>query len=299
MEILEFVYPNIPEIKGDITLCLGYFDGIHLGHQAIIQEAKNEGYKVGVLTFDNSPAFVLGKIPTYFHLTSTADKAEYLSDLEVDYLLLMHFDEETAKLTKDEFISNVLKPFHPKKVFCGTDYRFGARGEGNPEYLKMFFDVDALDLVKDDGVKISSRDIVGLIKKHQMKEAAKLLGRPYRINGLVVTGKHNGKSIDFPTANLKLDYPYVFPDYGVYIGYAEVNYEKYKAIINVGVHPTVGELAVPIIEVHIIDFDGNIYGKDIFVEFIDYIRPEKKFESLEDLKKQLEKDRRKAKNTLQ
>ena len=298
MEIKEFVYPEVVEIKEDITLCLGYFDGIHLGHKAIIKKAKNEGYKVAVLTFDNSPAFILGKIPQYHHLTSIADKAEFLSELEVDYLLLMHFDIETAKLTKDEFINNVLKPLHPKKIFCGLDYRFGARGEGDPEYLSMYFPVDCLDFIKEDGIKISSRDIVHLIQNHDIKTANKLLGRPYRINGLVVEGRHNGHKIDFPTANLKLDYPYVFPDYGVYMGYAEVNYQKYKAIINVGVHPTVGELAIPIIEVHIIDFEGNIYGKDIFVEFIDYIRPEKKFESLEELKKQLEKDRRKAKAQL-
>ena len=107
-------------------------------------------------------------------------------------------------------------------------------------------------------MKISSRDIVKLIEHHDMKSATKLLGRPYRINGLVVEGKHNGKLIDFPTANLKLDYPYVFPDFGVYMGYAEVDGLKYKAIINVGVHPTVGALAIPIIEVHIIDFSGNI-----------------------------------------
>ena len=298
MEIKEFVYPEVVEIKDDITLCLGYFDGIHLGHKAIIEKAKNEGYKVAVLTFDNSPAYVLGKIQQYHHLTSIADKAEFLSELEVDYLLLMHFDIETAKLTKDEFINNVLKPLHPKKIFCGLDYRFGARGEGNPEYLSMYFPVDCLDFIKEDGIKISSRDIVHLIQNHDIKAANKLLGRPYRINGLVVEGRHNGHKIDFPTANLKLDYPYIFPDYGVYMGYAEVNYQKYKAIINVGVHPTVGELAIPIIEVHIIDFEGNVYGKDIFVEFIDYIRPEKKFESLEELKKQLEKDRRKAKAQL-
>ena len=146
--------------------------------------------------------------------------------------------------------------------------------------------------------KISSRDIVKLIQTHKMEKAAELLGRPYRINGLVVEGKHNGRTIDFPTANLSLDYPYVFPDFGVYMGYAEVYGKTYKAIINVGTHPTVVPLYKPIIEVHIIDFMGNIYGKDIFVSFISYMRGEKKFESLEQLKEQLTKDKEKAKKTL-
>ena len=298
MEIVEFRYPNIPENKEDITICLGFFDGIHLGHQTIFKKAQKEGYKVAVLTFDNTPAFVVGKINENMCLTSIADKVEYLSELNVDILYLMHFDLAAAALTKDQFIDEILKPLKPKKIFCGEDYRFGARGEGDTNYLSLFFPMEVVPIQKMDGVKISSRDIKFLIQSHKISKANELLGRPYRINGLVVDGQHRGKSINFPTANLKLDYPYVFPDYGVYMGYAEIYGRKYKAIINVGTHPTVIPLYKPIIEVHIIDFEGNIYGKDIFVEFIDYIRSEKKFESMEDLRQQLEKDKEKAKNTL-
>lgn len=298
MEIIEFVYPDIKPIKDKIVLCLGFFDGIHLGHQALIKKAKNEGYKVGVLTFDNSPAYVLGKITTNNLLSSIADKAEYLSELEIDYLFLMHFDKAASLLTKDEFINNVIKVINPIKLFCGEDYRFGVRGEGTPQYLSLYFPTEIFAIEKIDGVKISSRDIVKLIQTHKIKKANELLGKPYRINGLVVEGKHNGRTIDFPTANLKLDYPYAFPDFGVYMGYAEINGKKYKAIINVGTHPTIVPLYNPIIEVHIIDFAGNIYGKDIFVYFIDYMRSEKKFDSLQELKEQLQKDKEKAKKTL-
>ena len=298
MKIVEFSYLDKIQVDEPITLCLGYFDGIHLGHQALFKKAKKEGYKVGVLTFDNSPAFVLGKIKVNMCLTSIADKAEYLEELDIDYLFLMHFDKNTATVTKDEFINNVLKVINPKKLFCGEDYRFGVRGEGNPTYLSLYFDVDILPIEKKDGIKIASRDIVKLIQTHKITKANELLGRPYRINGIVVAGKHNGASINFPTANLKLDYPYAFPDFGVYMGYAEVYGKRYKAIINVGTHPTIVPLYKPIIEVHIIDFEGNIYGKDIFVSFIDYMRGEKKFDSLEQLKEQLEKDKEKAKKTL-
>ena len=298
MKIIDFAYPNVPTNNEPLVLCLGFFDGIHLGHQAMFKKAKKEGKKVGVLTFDNSPAFVLGKINENTCLTSVSDKAEYLDELKIDYLYLMHFDKKVATLTKDEFIDKILKVINPVKLFCGEDYRFGARGEGTPQYLSLYFDIDILNIEKIDGVKISSRDIIKYIQTHKMNKVTELLGRPYRINGLVVEGKHNGKSIDFPTANLSLDYPYVFPDFGVYMGYAEVYGRKYKAIINVGTHPTIVPLYQPIIEVHIIDFDGNIYGKDIFVSFIEYMRSEKKFESLEDLKAQLQKDKEKAKKTL-
>ena len=298
MEIIEFNYPNIPSIEDKITLCLGFFDGIHLGHQSIIKKARKEGYKVAVFTFDNPPAYVLGRINENLCLTSIADKAEFLSEMNVDYLFLMHFNQETAKLTKDQFINEVLKVINPVKIFVGEDYTFGVRGEGDINYLSLFFSVDVSPFIKIDGMKISSRDIKKLIQNHKIKKANELLGRPYRINGLVVDGHHNGHTINFPTANLKLDYPYVFPDFGVYMGYAEVYGKRYKAIINVGTHPTVVPLYKPIIEVHIIDFDGNIYGKDIFVEFIDYMRSEKKFASLEELSKQLQKDKEKAKNTL-
>lgn len=298
MEIIEFAYPNIPTNSEDLVICLGFFDGLHLGHQAIIKKAKKEGYKTAVFTFDNPPAFVLGTIAENLCLTSIADKAEYLSNMKVDYLYLMHFDMDTANLTKDQFIQDVLKPLSPKKVFCGEDYSFGVRGEGNPAYLSQFFDVEIVPFEKKDGTKISSRDIKKLIQTHRITKANELLGRPYRINGLVVDGNHQGRNIDFPTANLKLDYPYVFPDFGVYMGYAEVYDKKYKTIINVGTHPTVIPLYKPIIEVHIIDFNGNIYGKDIFVEFIDYIRSEKKFDSIEELKVQLMVDKERAKKFL-
>lgn len=298
MKLIDFSYPNVPVSEEKIVLCLGYFDGIHLGHQALFAMAKKEGYKVGVLTFDNSPAYVLGKIDANTCLTSVSDKVEFLEELHIDYLYLMHFDKQVATLTKDEFIDKILKVINPVKLYCGEDYRFGVRAEGNPEYLKLYFNIEILSIQKKDGIKISSRDIVKLIQTHKMEKAAELLGRPYRINGLVVEGKHNGRTIDFPTANLSLDYPYVFPDFGVYMGYAEVYGKTYKAIINVGTHPTVVPLYKPIIEVHIIDFVGNIYGKDIFVSFISYMRSEKKFESLEQLKEQLTKDKEKAKKTL-
>lgn len=294
MKIFQFDYQHTPINIEKSALCLGFFDGVHLGHQSIIQKAKNEGYKVSLLTFDEAPAYVLGRIKENHYLTSVSDKAEILESLGVDYLYIMDFTRETADLTKDEFINKVIRPLNPQKIFCGEDYSFGVRGEGTPFYLSLMFDVEVVETTLDNGKKISARDISKLIEKGDIELANKLLGRPFRLNGLVVEGKHNGRKIDFPTANLKLDYPYAFPKSGVYFGYAYVDEQKYKGIISVGTHPTIMPLSKPIIEVHIIDFDGIIYGKDIFLELVSYQRDNKQFNSLDELKEQLKRDRNAA-----
>ena len=298
MKIIDFDINSTPLNDKDLVLCLGYYDGLHLGHQKLINDALNEGYPVGVMTFDIAPRVLLGKKENYC-LTSTFDKADILDDMGVKFLYIMHFEKETLAVTKDEFIEKVLKPLNPKKIFVGTDYRFGTGGEGDAKYLKNFFDVEIVELEKVDNLKISSKKIREYVETGKMEKATALLGRPYRICGLVVEGNHNGQKIDFPTANLELDYPYVFPKEGVYMGYGYFMSRKRKAMICVGTHPTVNQLLKPIIEVHIIDFNENLYGRELYVDFISFIRPVKEFASMEELKEQLIKDEEKTKNTLQ
>ena len=291
---INYVEPN----EKDLVLCLGFYDGLHLGHQKLIKKALAEGYPVGVMTFDIAPAVLLGKKENY-SLTSTFDKADFLEDMGVKFLYIMHFEKETLKVTKDEFIERVLKPLNPKKIFVGADYKFGWGGEGDATYLSRYFDVEVIELEKVDNLKISSKKIRQLVEAGEMEKAASLLGRPYRISGLVVEGDHNGTKIDFPTANLELDYTYVFPKEGVYMGYGYFMNRKRKAMICVGTHPTIHQLMKPIIEVHIIDFNENIYGRELYVEFVSYMRDIFQFGSLEDLKEQLKKDEEKTKSSLQ
>ena len=298
MKIIDFSINDVPANDKDLVLCLGFYDGLHLGHQKLIQDALDEGYPVGVMTFDIAPRVLLGKKENY-SLMSTFDKADFLEDMGVKYLYLMHFDKETLNVTKDEFIERVLKVLNPTKIFVGSDYRFGTNGEGDANYLKRFFDVHVIELQKIDNIKISSKKIREYVETGKMEKAAALLGRPYRISGLVVEGDHNGRKIDFPTANLELDYTYVFPKEGVYMGYGYFMNRKRKAMICVGTHPTIHQLLKPIIEVHIIDFNENLYGRELYVDFVSYIRPVKQFDSLEELREQLLKDEEKAKNTLQ
>ena len=298
MKIIDFYINNTPINDKDLVLCLGFYDGLHLGHQHLIKKALDEGYPVGVMTFDLAPAFLLGKKENY-SLTSTFDKADFLEDMGVKFLYLMHFDKETLKVTKDEFIDRVLKPLNPRKIFVGEDYNFGVGGEGNAAYLSRFFDVEVVPLQKIDNMKISSKKIRQLVEEGDMDQAAKLLGRPYRISGLVVEGRGNGRKINFPTANLELNYTYVFPKEGVYMGYAYFLNRKRKAMICVGTHPTINQLLNPIIEVHIIDFNEVLYGREIYVDFVSFIRPVIQFPTFEELREQLLKDEEKVKNTLQ
>ena len=298
MKIIEFDITNTPPNDKDLVLCLGFYDGLHLGHQHLIKKALDEGYPVGVMTFDVAPRVLLGKKENYC-IMSTFDKADFLEDMGVKFLYLMHFDLETLKVTKDEFINRVLKPLNPKKIFVGDDYRFGTNGEGNPAYLKRFFDVEVVPLMRINNIKISSKKIREHIEAGEMEKASSLLGRPYRISGLVVEGNHNGQRIDFPTANLDLYYPYVFPKEGVYMGYAYFLNRKRKAMICVGTHPTINQLLKPIIEVHIIDFNEVLYGREIYVDFVSFVRPVIQFETMDELREQLLKDEEKVKNSLQ
>ena len=298
MKIIEVDLKNLNlEANPNMNLVLGFFDGVHIGHQKMISKAVSNG-DTGVMTFDISPSFILGKSIKYTHITSLYDKANVLKTLGVKYLYVLRMNKELLNLDKNEFIEKILKPISPKRIYVGEDYRFGRNAEGTPNDLEKDFNVNVYELVSLNGNKVSSRVIRELISNGKMDEVQELLGRPYQVTGLVVEGSHNGEKMGFPTANLELTYTYVLPKIGVYIGYAKILDKKYKAIISMSTHPTIMELNDPIIEVHILSYKGDLYGKEIEVQFVEYIRDIKKFGSLEELSEQLAKDSETAKNTL-
>lgn len=298
MEIINIDIQKLTDIKENkINLVLGFFDGVHLGHQKMILDSiKN--YETGVMTFDISPKFAIGKDIRYSHITSLYDKANILEKLGVKYLYVLRVNKELLGLEKIEFIEKILKRINPKMIYAGSDYRFGKNASGDTSLLKKYFEVNEYPLVKIDDKKVSSREIRNLIAEGEMKEVNKLLGRPYQITGLVIEGKHNGEKIGFPTANLELNFPYVLPKLGVYTGYVKLLNSRYKAIISMSTHPTIQELNDPIIEVHLLSYKGDLYGKEIEVQFVEYIREIKKFASMDELASQLEKDKEYAKNSL-
>lgn len=298
MKIVEIDVNNLQlEPNETCSLCLGYFDGVHLGHLELIQKAVNDG-NASVMTFDVSPSYVLKKNPNENFLTSLYDKSNILKSIGVKTLYVLRMSDELLKYSVNEFIENILQVINPNKIYVGEDYRFGRYAAGTPEDLKEYFDVEVCPLKQMDGSKISSRVIRDLISFGEVEEANKLLSRPYSIVGLVVEGKHNGQKIGFPTANLDLDYPYVLPKIGVYMGFVKLMNSKYKALICVGTHPTIMELNKPLIEVHLISYKGDLYGREIDVQFVKYMRDVMRFASLEELKDQLQKDREEAKKTL-
>ena len=287
---------ELEEVKG-LNLCLGYFDGLHLGHQSLINEALSNGL-TGVMTFDVPPNFATGKNIVNSVLTSLYDKVNLLEDMGVKYVYILRMSIDLLNLTKDEFIEQILKKINPKTIYVGEDYRFGHEAKGTPNYLSQFFDVKILPLMQINHRKVSSRYIKDLIKEGQMEDVQEYLGRNYSLVGLVVHGNGNGNKIGFPTANLQLDYPYVLPKIGVYMGYVKLLNSTYKAIISVSTHPTIQELNEPLIEVHLLYYKGDLYGRDIEVEFVSYMRDIYKFESVDDLIAQLNKDRDTAKAAL-
>lgn len=299
IETINFDFLNVPDNLSNMVLCLGFFDGIHIGHQQFIKNAVNTGKSVGVLTFDEPPSYVLGKTNSKKCLTSVDDKAEYLENLGVKYLLVLSFDYDCTNLSKDQFILLILKKLNPDTIFVGESYTFGKDGAGNPEYLKQFFNVQIVKTIKTENEKVSSRIIRSLIEEGKVEKANQLLGHSYRIGGYVISGEHKGRTIGFPTANLDPDFPYVLPKIGVYTGYAYFQGYKKKCLISVGTHPTFIELNAPIIEVHIIDYNGVLYGDYVFIEYVERIRDMFKFDSIEMLVEQLNKDKEYAISTLQ
>lgn len=290
--IIKYINLVNQEILNDeISLCLGYFDGIHKGHISLINRAKNSSYKSGLLTLVN-----FNKRNEI--LTSLEDKIDILKKLNIDYLFLLEFNDETKNLTPDEFIKKVILKLNPKEIIVGSDYTFGKNKSGNLESLKKYkeYKLITMPFIYYNDEKISTTFILKNLELGRIDIVNSCLLNNYSIKAKVVHGKGNGHKFNFPTANLKLEGNYKLPKNGVYKGYTYIDNKKYLSMINVGTHPTISELEKPIIEVHLIDEQIDMYNQHVTIEFISYIRDEKKFSSPDELIKQLTKDKLRIKN---
>ena len=299
MEI--FNISDISEIKKENkkrVVALGFFDGIHKAHQKIIGsavvEATEKGFKSAVITLDKSPKEYFGKTSEE-SLTPTNKKNELLTNLGVDEVYYLEFNEKLQNLSAEEFINNILKKLNVDKVFCGFDYRFGYKGLGTPDLIKdNGIEVMVQEKQKIDEEKISTTVLKEFVKKGEFSKYKEYTGRYYSISGLVVKGRQLGRTINFPTANLELDGKYLLPETnGVYITKIKVNNNIYKSVTNIGYNPTVSdEKNKKFIETHILDFDEDIYGEKIEIYFYEFLRKEQKFESFDHLKEQLKLDKK-------
>jgi riboflavin kinase/FMN adenylyltransferase len=287
---------NISEEK--INLCLGFFDGLHVGHKFLIQQAKSPNAKLAVLTFEGSLKSITQRRKEGL-ITTVEDRKDFLSQLNVDFLYVIDFTKEIMQMDPVMFIEKFLKPLNINQIFVGEDFRFGQKAKGDVNLLKKYFDVQVVEYILDNGKKISTSTIIKYISDGEIKRANRLLGREYFIKGKVVHGFNAGAAkIGFPTANIELTNNYVMPKKGVYATRIEVNGKIYSSMTNIGIHPTINKLDSPTIETNIFDRYLDIYDASVKLYFVHFVRHEKKFKSVVKLKEQLFKDRENIKQLL-
>lgn len=281
-----------------ITACIGFFDGLHKGHQVLINEviktAEATGTESALITFSPDPWTVLNKHSKVNHITPIKDKLQVAKELGLDHFITIHFDENTMRLSPQEFIEKILLRINVKHLVVGQDFRFGHKGAGDVTYLKehasMFFDTHVMAIDKDNDEKIGTTQITQAILKGDMELASRLLGRPYHVSGLVVPGKQQGRKIGFPTANIDVVDEYVMPAGGIYVGYLWIDGVPHESVLNIGYNPTFNTNPYISVESYILDFDEDIYGKHVKQTFLVRLREEKKFDSIEALVEQMDQD---------
>jgi len=299
------VISNIEELKKTPVsrMSIGNFDGIHLGHQAIIKEVLKRNPSL-IVTFDPHPRKVLSNNSLPGLLTSGEEKIDILEKLGVENLFILKFSHQIAKMEPEAFVRWLIVDYiQPDEVVIGYNHRFGYQAEGNFELLvhmgvKYGFKVTRVAPVYVDGFPVSSTRVRNMLLQGDMDKAIQLLGRPYSIYSHVIPGKRRGRSIAYPTANLELPRRKLLPKEGVYAVRVRHNGANLPGMLDIGDRPTFADSQGLGIEVHILDFNGNLIDHNLTVEFINYIRENYAFKRLEDLKNRLKDDERRVRSLL-
>lgn len=297
---MKFYTSAYTEIQAESSVALGCFDGVHIGHSKIISStvevAKNEGLISVVWSFQAPPKGILSdKTDSITVLTPPTEKKRLIRDLGVDVLFCVPFNEKIAKLSPRDFFENIiLKRLNAKHIFCGFNYRFGYKGEGDIKLLgalceEFNISLTVIDEITVDKVTVSSSAIRSYLLGGELENAQKMLGRPFAIKGKVKDGQHLGRTLGFPTVNQEVPKGKISIKNGVYLTRVKFGKALKYGVTNIGMRPTVNGTE-PICETHILDFSGDLYGKTVTVEFIKFIRGEQKFNSLDELTKQVQKD---------
>ena len=298
---------NIKNHHKNSVIAIGNFDGIHLGHQKVILQAKQKAKKnklpLGLITFEPVPAMFFNSKIKNHRINSLAQKKIQLEKFKIDFLIIIKFNKLFSLLNAEQFIKRIIyNRIKSKYVFVSKNFRFGRKRQGNINTLKKFENIFGFKTIitsplRDSKKTISSSLIRKKISLGKIKEANKLLSRPWCVKGKVIKGKRRGRKIGFPTCNIKLR-NYIMPKLGVYSVIVETNYFKKQGIANIGYRPTFNGQNL-LLEVNIFGINKNLYNKEINVNFIRFIRSEKKFKGLEQLKKQIKIDIIQAKKNVQ
>lgn len=285
-------------IELNTAVALGNFDGIHLGHKKLIDTmvsmAKKDSLVPSVFTFDyDFHSFKLGN--THTSIVSERQKEKFLEDLGVEILYIADFCEQMKTMEPEEFVRDIMiNRLNAKLIVVGFNFKFGHKAKGDTVLLeelseKYDFKLNIISPVVKDSHLVSSTEIRELIRSGDIRSANIMLGRNYSMEGTVIRGKGRGHKLGFATANLKCDADYVIPKFGVYDSEVIYREKRYRGITNIGANPTFADIVFSI-ETHLIDFSKDIYGEQIEIELLRFIRPEKKFESVEKLVIQVKKD---------
>jgi len=299
MEILHSI-SELSHLRGPLFLAIGVFDGVHRGHQAVISTSADHARATNgtpvVVTFDPHPEKVLRPERAPRLLSATQHKIALIRNLGVRHLLVITFDKQFAATEPEDFVRQLVDHSKPLREICvGHEWSFGRNRRGNLELLKKLgaqfhFEVVGVPPVKANGEVVSSTAIRRAIETGDFAKTAAMLGREYTILGTVTRGDNLGKKIGFPTANLSA-HSEQFPPNGVYVAEAKIDNELHRGVINLGVRPTVsGGTSERVLEIHLFDFDRDLYGHDLEVRFLKFLRAEKKFENLDALVQQIRRD---------
>jgi riboflavin kinase/FMN adenylyltransferase len=297
MEHLDSLSKVLPDRPTCLTI--GAFDGVHRGHQRVarrvVEMARHEGYRAAALTFHPLPRQVIGVPKPDFYLTHPKQRAELLHELGVELVITHPFDEQVREIRAADFVDMLIAHLDLRVIWVGEDFALGYRREGDLAFLRTCgeikgFAVGTVDLNAVDGKVVISSLIRQAIRDGRVEDARRFLGRPYQLPGCVVPGDGRGREMGFPTANIQIWEEQVCPGHGVYAATVWVGPKAYGAAVNIGLRPTLTAGTRRTVEAHLLDFEGDLYGQDIQIDFAARLRDEKKFASLEHLLAQVQSD---------
>jgi riboflavin kinase / FMN adenylyltransferase len=307
LEVIRLRFPyNLATIDNPpMAMALGYFDGVHRGHQQVILEAKTKAAQMGicsaVMTFDPHPSVVLGKaVQQIQYITPLEEKVKIIEELGIDYLFIIQFTTEFANLLPQEFIDQYVIGLNVRHVVAGFDFTYGRMGKGTMETLPFHsrdqFSYSIVPKFTQGDEKVSSTRIRNLLREGRTDSLLSLLGRYYSTSGIVIHGDKRGRTIGFPTANVDINEEFIIPPLGVYAVRFNVKNQWHNGVCNIGYKPTFNKEALhPSVEVHLFDFNEDIYGEKVTIEWHLHLRNEQKFSGIEELVAQIERDKQ---NTL-
>ena len=296
------IYRNFDHIPPTpLVACIGFFDGVHLGHRYLLnllkQRADASGYASAVVTFANHPRTVISPDTPVALIDTAEEKSSLLAACGVDVCLLLDFTPQLMETSAEDFIALLAERGHIKTLLVGYDHRFGHnRAETFEDYCRygreLGIHIMQATAYTQEQDKVSSSAIRRALLSGEVSTATKYLGYPYFLQGTIVSGYQVGRKIGFPTANLQVDFSNkLIPAIGVYAVRVSVNGQNYKGMLNIGHRPTINNGTDLSIEVHILDFEGDIYNQPMHIEFVDFLRSEAKVHSIDELVLQIQKDK--------